>query len=173
MLKNSKDRASRTILQVTEGTLLSQQRASEWALVGVGLSQCVHKPKAWNWIPTFLWLYGRRVRKAAALHMSFHATFAQPTMLSRCCLPLFDNKIVLLIFVINAAYFGTTHPTPAGKLAQSKFSLPSSVPRIQPLAVKGANHMLAPNATNTLWQRGKHFPPSPASVKNLKHTYFI
>ncbi len=57
-----------------------REREREIMLVRIWPSQCVQKWKAWNWIPTFLWLYDKRVRNAAALHMSFHTTLAQPAM---------------------------------------------------------------------------------------------
>lgn len=111
-----------------------RERQRGITLVRVWPSQCVQKWKAWNWIPTFLWLYDEWVRNAAALHMSFHTTSAPAC---RAAVYL-HNKMVYQIFSgqrDSRCIFLDHPPDSSRQLAQSKFSLPPSVPRIPPWAV--------------------------------------
>lgn len=110
-------------------TGVERKREREITLVRVWPSQCGQKWKAWNWIPTFLWLYDRPVRNAAALHMSFHTTSPPPAVLQFTS----SSEDDCMLDFSQGCIFGP--PTLLlQQLAQSKVSLPPSVPRMPPWA---------------------------------------
>lgn len=130
-------------------------------LVRVWPSQCVQKWKAWNWIPTFLWLYDKRVRNAAALHMSFHATLTQPEMVAvvvSSAVRLHSTIIPYIRFSqgsFTLHIFGPPTRLYSRQPAQSKRFPRSLLAKDSTQGSgKGANHMLAPTATKTSWQKG-------------------
>ena len=122
--------------RVTErGREREMEREREITPVRIWPSQCVQKWKAWNWIPTFLSLYDKQVRNAAALQVIPYYLTAQPVpvveVVSGCHLPLLHRKRQYSTFSpgqIHTAYFWTTHPTPAGSLLNPSFL---SLPRCQ------------------------------------------
>lgn len=133
----------------------------EITLVRIWPSQCVQKWKAWNWIPAFLWLYDRRVRNAAALHVI-------PYYLNPACDGSSTHTPLGCTLGFRRDWFTLHIFGPPTQLQQAACSIqvfsPSLGAKDSTLGSgKGANHMLAPSlapdATNTLWRWEKAIHP--------------